>query len=314
MTYQIHNVNSFDWLDKCKPNSFHAIVTDPPYGVVEFKNAHLEKMDNGKGGIWRLPPKLNGCERSPLPRFTVLTKDEIEELREFYFRLGSLSKRILVPGAHLFIATNVLLSHEVAYQLSEAGLENRGTIVRLVRTLRGGDRPKNAENEFPEISVLPRGCWEPWLIYRKPCEGKVSDNLRKWGTGGLRRISKDIPFADVIKSRPTPKGEKDIAPHPTLKPQDFLRQMCRAALPLRKGVLLDPFMGSGSTIAACEAIGIDSVGLELSEKYFEMAKTAIEKLKLIVTENSTLHDYAQIPLPQIDFSQEMGNEQAGAGT
>ena len=199
--------------------------------------------------------------------------------------------KVLTPGGHIIIATNVLLSHEVANQLSKSGLENRGTLVRLVRTLRGGDRPKNAEKEFPEVSVLPRGCWEPWLIYRKPFEGKVSDNLRKWGTGGLRRISKDMPFEDLIKSKITPKEEKKIAQHPTLKPQEFLRKICKASLPLGKGVLLDPFMGAGSTIAACEAIGVESVGLEINKKYYNIAENAIEKLKLIQIENKTLQKY-----------------------
>ena len=36
----------------------------------------------------------------------------------------------------------------------------------------------------------------------------------------------------------------------------------RAALPMEEGVILDPFMGSGSTIAAATAMGLESVGLE----------------------------------------------------
>ena len=119
MTYQIYNVNAFEWLNNCEENSFHAIVTDPPYGVIEFKSVHLEKMENGNGGIWRIPPKLNGVERSPLPRFTVLTKKEIEELRDFFLKFGLLVNKVLTPGGHIIIATNVLLSHEVANQLLE---------------------------------------------------------------------------------------------------------------------------------------------------------------------------------------------------
>src|SRR6185503_16172150 len=111
----------------------------------------------------------------------------------------------------------------------------------------GGDRPKNAHEEFPDVSVMPRSGWEPWGLFRKPFAGRVQDNLRKWGTGGLRRISDDEPFSDVIKSSPTHVSEREIAPHPSLKPQAFMRQIVRAILPMGKGVILDPFMGGGST-------------------------------------------------------------------
>ena len=60
-----------------------------------------------------------------------------------------------------------------------------GEIVRLVMTMRGGDRPKSAHVEFSGVSVMPRSMWEPWLLFRKPLEGRVQDNLCKWGTGGL---------------------------------------------------------------------------------------------------------------------------------
>jgi DNA modification methylase len=84
---------------------------------------------------------------------------------------------------------------------------------------------------------------EPWGLFRKPCEGCVQDNLRKWMTGGLRRVSSDVPFGDVITSSPTRSEERSFAPHPSLKPQSFMRQIVRASLPLGTGVVLDPFMG-----------------------------------------------------------------------
>ena len=158
----------------------------------------------------------------------------------------------------------------------------------MVHRLRGGDRPKNAHEEFAGVSVLPRSCWEPWGLFRKPCEGRVQDNLRKWQTGGLRRLSKTEPFRDLIYSLPTRREEHRIAPHPSLKPQHFLRQIVRAALPLGKGIILDPFMGSGSTIAAAFALGLDSIGMEINREYFDLALKAIPKLAVLeVTENGS---------------------------
>jgi site-specific DNA-methyltransferase (adenine-specific) len=170
------------------------------------------------------------------------------------------------------------VSYYVYDPFIRTGFEKRGEIIRVVQTLRGGDRPKNAHRQFKNVSVMPRSCWEPWGLFRKPCEGRVQDNLKKWGTGGLRRLSDEEPFKDLVYSAPARGAERRIARHPSLKPQHFLRQLVRAALPLERGVILDPFMGSGSTIAAATACGLDSIGLEVHPDYFQMAVQAIPKL------------------------------------
>jgi DNA modification methylase len=279
--YEIHNVDAFEWLAAAPANSIHAVVTDPPYGLVEYTDKELTKLKNGRGGVWRIPPTFDGHKRQPLPRFTVLTQSDRARLREFFWELGTALMRVLVPGAHVLIATNPLVSHLVYEPLIAAGLERRGDIIRTVYTLRGGDRPKNAHDEFHDVCVMPKSCWEPWALFRKPCEGRVQDNLRKWKTGGLRRISGDEPFKDLIESSPARGVERLIAPHPSLKPQHFLRQIVRAALPLGEGVILDPFMGSGSTIAAAAACGLASIGLEIKPEYYEMAVSAIPRLAVL---------------------------------
>src|SRR5262249_29512794 len=193
------------------PNSIHAIVTDPPYGGKEYTDRETEKLRRGRGGVWRIPPSFDGCQRAPRPRFTVLSDDERQAMHAFFSGFAQRALRVLVPGAHVFIAANPLLSQLVYLPMIEAGFEKRGEVIRLVQTLRGGDRPKNAHREFPDVSVMPRSAWEPWGLFRKPCEGRVQDNLRKWETGGLRRVSKEIPFTDVIRSAPTRGEERKIA-------------------------------------------------------------------------------------------------------
>jgi hypothetical protein len=196
--YSLHLADCLAWMDQQSANSIHAIVTDPPYGLKEYTAPEKQKLRRGKGGVWRIPPSFDGCVRSPLPRFTVLTDDELSKLRHFFADFARRAFRIMVPRAHIFIATNPLLSHLVYVPFLEAGFEKRGEIIRLVQTLRGGDRPKNAHREFAEVTVMPRSSWEPWGLFRKPCEGRVQDNLRKWKTGGLRRVSSELPFSDNV--------------------------------------------------------------------------------------------------------------------
>lgn len=266
------------WMREREPNSVHAIVTDPPYGLKEYTEPETRKLRAGRGGVWRIPPSFDGHQRSPLPRFTILTGAERDLMHQFFAAFAAAAFRVLVPGAHVFVAANPLLSHLVYRPLMEAGFEKRGEIIRLVQTLRGGDRPKNAHDEFTNVTVMPRSGWEPWGLFRKPCEGRVQDNLRRWKTGGLRRLAADLPFSDVIPSAPTRAEERTIAQHPSLKPQGFMRQIVRASLPLGEGVVLDPFMGGGSTIAAAVAVGYESIGVEMDPEFFKIAERAIPDL------------------------------------
>jgi DNA modification methylase len=277
-SFSLHLANCLEWMDDERPNSVHAVVTDPPYGFREYTDHETKKLRDGKGGVWRIPPSYDGCQRSPVPRFTVLTASDRNRMGVFFAKFAERAFRLLVPGGHIFIASSPILSHLVYGPLMQAGFEKRGEVIRLVQTLRGGDRPKNAHHEFPDVSVMPRSSWEPWGIFRKPCDGRVQDNLRRWKTGGLRRQSAQAPFTDVISSSPTRSTERRIAPHPSLKPQAFMRQIVRASLPLGHGIVLDPFMGAGSTIAAAVAVGYESIGVESDRVFFDVAVNGISRL------------------------------------
>src|SRR5229473_3539259 len=92
---RIIHADCFEWLGKVPENSFHAIVTDPPYGVKEYDFDQLAKRTNGKGGIWRIPPSFDGHTRAPLPRFTALNARE----RDSLWRFGERSSAWSVPFA-----------------------------------------------------------------------------------------------------------------------------------------------------------------------------------------------------------------------
>jgi site-specific DNA-methyltransferase (adenine-specific) len=279
----IVHADCFEWMSRAPENSIHGIVTDPPYGVKEYEFDQLEKRANGNGGIWRIPPSFDGSVRQPLPRFTALNAKERKQLARFFTEWAKVAVHVLRPGGHVFIACNSFMCQMVYGALVDGGLEFRGQLIRVVRTLRGGDRPKNAETEFPDVCSLPRGSYEPWGILRKPLPAglKVSDCLRQFETGGLRRLPEGLPFTDLIEVGRTPREERELAKHPSLKPQALLRELVYAVLPLGKGTVLDPFMGSGSTVAAANALGIHCIGVEKNGEYFDTAAKSIERLSKI---------------------------------
>jgi len=280
----------FEWMKLLPEASIHAVVTDPPYGVKEYEPEQLEKRTNGNGGVWRIPPSFDGHVRSPLPRFTALNNGERKQIKDYFSEWAKLVLRVIRPGGHIFVASNAFLSQIVFSAIAEQGFEFRGEIIRLVRTMRGGDRPKNAEDEFPDVCSMPRSRYEPWGVFRKPLLNgmKVSNCLREFQTGGLRRKPDGNPFEDVIESERTPQKEREIADHPSLKPQSFLRKLVYSSLPLGEGIILDPFMGSGSTIAAANALGYSSIGVERMDEYYQMSKQAIKKLSAIVVKDAQL--------------------------
>ena len=277
------HADAFEWMARLPAESLDGMVLDPPYGVEEYEVKQLEQMLSGGPGIWRIPPTFDGCKRAPLPRFTALDEKQRTTLRRYFKDFSMLALPALKPGAHVLMAGNSFLSQLVFGAVVEGGLEFRTEVISLVQTLRGGDKPKLGEKQFPEIASLPRGGYEPWGLFRKPMPSKmtVRECLATYGTGGLRHRSDGNPFNDVISSERTPKRERQIAEHPSLKPQSLMRQLVRAILPTGKGVLADPFAGSGSTIAAAEAIGYSCIGVERYKDYYDVAVRAIPQLRAL---------------------------------
>lgn len=81
-------------------------------------------------------------------------------------------------------------------------------------------------------------------------------------------------FFYVAKASKSERGEGNA--HPTVKPVKLMRYLCRLITPPR-GLVLDPFMGSGSTGVAAKAEGFEFVGIEREKEYFEIAQARMSK-------------------------------------
>ena len=84
------------------------------------------------------------------------------------------------------------------------------------------------------------------------------------------------------------ENQKDGNYHPTVKPVDLMKYLCRLVTP-PNGIVLDPFMGSGTTGIAATVEGFNFIGVEMSEEYLKIADTRIshwvdEKEELIIEE------------------------------
>jgi site-specific DNA-methyltransferase (adenine-specific) len=55
----IIQADCFEWLAQVPENTFHAVVTDPPYGLKEYEAEQIAKREIGQGGVWRIPPSVD---------------------------------------------------------------------------------------------------------------------------------------------------------------------------------------------------------------------------------------------------------------
>ena len=81
-------------------------------------------------------------------------------------------------------------------------------------------------------------------------------------------------FFYVAKASKSDRGDGNN--HPTVKPVKLMRYLCRLVTP-PGGIVLDPFLGSGTTGVAAAAEGFAFVGIELNQDYFQIAQKRIEE-------------------------------------
>jgi site-specific DNA-methyltransferase (adenine-specific) len=119
-------------------------------------------------------------------------------------------------------------------------------------------------------------------LAQKPTDGKFIDNWQKWGVG-LVNVNEtwdnSFPGNLIPCSKPTKNEKGDYNSHVSVKPLKLTEHLIK--LFTKSGsTVLDPFLGSGTTLVAAERTGRRCVGFELSSTYFEIIK---ERLRTIDT-------------------------------
>jgi site-specific DNA-methyltransferase (adenine-specific) len=104
--------------------------------------------------------------------------------------------------------------------------------------------------------------------------GRFPANVMHDGSDGVQDIFGDKSrYFYCAKASKQDRGDDNA--HPTVKPTELMKYLCRLVTP-KGGVVLDPFMGSGSTGKAAVMSGFKFVGIEMDEDYFEIACARME--------------------------------------
>ena len=88
-----------------------------------------------------------------------------------------------------------------------------------------------------------------------------------------KKYPKDVTEAEIIS-----KGHREYVGHPTQKPLRLMRLLVKISTD-KDDWVLDPFMGSGTTLVACAELGRSAVGIEIDPKYYNYAKSRLLSIK-----------------------------------
>jgi len=228
----------------------NAIITDPPYGIdYQSYRTKREKLKND---------------------------DNLEWVEQFTEQCG----KILEHGSHLYCFVDPEFSPEFIIGFRNAGFKIRNllTIPRAVKG-NGGDRIFQQQNEFCIFATLGkktegRKFNETKIL--KPSETYLKDkryNAKEW----LYRLP------DVWHWTKASQHNSNNKLHPTQKYVPCIEDMLSISTN-ENDIVLDPFMGSGTTGVACKNLNRKFIGIELDEKYYNIAKERIKETILLMGE------------------------------
>lgn len=283
-------------LNKLQDNSIDCVITDPPY--------FIDKLDNN----WSSSEVNNDVKNSHithLPKGMKFDKSQVKNLYDYYLKLSQLLFKKMKPGAYFLSFSSPRLYHAIAMSCEIAGFEIRDMInwtytqsmpkgMSVTHVIDKMDLTKEAKaslsKEYQDFKTPQiRSCFEPICVAMKPI-GKLTfiQNELNFKTGLLDfsqkvGIDKDRVPANIITteeindsydknflvSKPT-KGEKgDNNTHITVKPLALIEHLVKL-FSKENALVVDPFLGSGTTALACKKTNRRCIGIELNTEYYEI--------------------------------------------
>ncbi|AEV17315.1 Csp231I DNA methyltransferase (plasmid) [Thermus sp. CCB_US3_UF1] len=282
---KIYLGDASELLEMLVKDSVDLVLTDPPY--------FLDKLDNG----WDPKEVKVHTQNQLIKHLPAGMKFDPSQGRELQLWYGAISKKIfdsLKPGGFFLSFSSPRLVHRMAIAIEDAGFhirdifiwlykEGRPKAASLERYVDKEDRPKLAGWKTPQV----RGNYEPIIVAQKPPEGPLVRNFLKHQVGLFNFTEKleggytpsnvlqveELEGIPPIFLVPKPKvGEKgEWNDHPTVKPVNLLRFLIRLTTK-KGGLVLDPFIGTGSTAIAATLEKRHFIGFEINAHYYEIAQ------------------------------------------
>jgi site-specific DNA-methyltransferase (adenine-specific) len=287
--------DALEILPRLPANSVDLVLTDPPY--------FLDKLDNEwtperaarrfykSQAVFHLPP---GMKFDP---------NQGRRMYEWYLEVSRELLRVLKPGGFFFSFSSPRLLHRMACAVEDAGFHIRDTflwlytqnqpkamgVTHFIERMPLSEDIKQSLKERLSGWKTPqvKSCYEPIIVAQKPYEGTFLENMLQHGVGLFHtevRIGQNMFPANVLlvegieetldKYFLVPKPSVDergaFNQHPSVKPLALCEYLIQLAAP-EGAVVLDPFLGSGTTALAARNLMRRYIGIEINPEYVAIA-------------------------------------------
>lgn len=277
-------------------NSIDCVITDPPY--------FIDKLDN-KWSSDTVNADMKNSHIKHLPKGMKFDKSQVKNLYDYYLELSKLLMKKMKPGGYFLSFSSPRLYHAIAMSCEIAGFEIRDminwtytqsmpkgmSITHVIEKMDLTHEEKTALIEEYKDYKTPqiRSCFEPICVAMKPI-GKLTfiQNELNYKTGLLDfsqkvGIDRDRVPANIITteeyndsydknfmiSKPSREEKGENNTHITVKPIALMEHLVK--LFSKPGALVvDPFLGSGTTAIACKNTGRKCIGTELNKEYYDI--------------------------------------------
>jgi site-specific DNA-methyltransferase (adenine-specific) len=289
-------------MKKIPSNSIDMVCTDPPYFL------------DGLGNDWNkesLDTKGSSSLVGNLPKGMKFDRNQSKKFREFYEKVSAEVFRILKPGGAFISFSSPRLYHSMAMAVEEAGFEIRDMlgwiytqaqvkafsqdhIIEKDKSLTAEQKTKLKETCAGWKTPQLKPAIEPMCLAVKPIEGRYIDTFQKYGTGlmntseetktGEGYFPSNIVTTDTIEetldkvflvAKPTKTEKGSYNTHLSVKPVNLISHLMK--LFTKEGaVILDPFMGSGTTAIACIQTKRNYIGFDINKEYIQITERRIK--------------------------------------
>ena len=294
---KIYNEDCIEGMKKI-PNDFIAsCITDPPYNY-EFIG-HKWNSDETKRRIDKSKETSSSTLVKNIPygsglaggvrnkRWYDKNRQNIIEYSKWVEEWGKELYRIMKPGGLVFVFNSTRTIAHVQVALENVGFYARDIIVW--RRNSGIPKGLNVAKKLEKMGNKDWQKWEGWhsclrneweaiCVVQKPLINNYIETLEKYNVGLFKAKTAEGFKSNIIEDVKRDKKD-DFNTHPTVKPEDLIKQLVELSVPdYDDNIVLDPFIGSGTTAVVCKKMGIKYIGFELEEEYFNIAT---ERLKNI---------------------------------
>lgn len=295
MNSQIYNEDCINGLEEIGENSIDVCITDPPYNYefighkwnIDEIQRRIKRIQNSRTLIKNIPygSGLAGGVRNE--RWYKRNYENISDYQDWTSQWGEKVFHVLKPGAFILVFSSTRTIAHVQVALETNGFYARDILVW--RKNSGIPKGINLSKKLKTDGLDDATKWEGWhsclrneweaiALLQKPLENNYPTTVVKWGVGVLHAENGNGTFKSNIIENITRDEKQNFNIHCTVKPVSLIKQLIELTIHINKDrIVLDPFMGSGTTAIAALELGIKYLGFEIVPQYYEIAQQRIRK-------------------------------------